>query len=158
MKISTHRSLRNHLPVVIVLVAFASAGGCRQVVVPNAAPTRAQIAELWVEPSPSRDLFIGVGGRALMPRPDALFKVTAVKSSGFSEGYTVVDPRGREWSAKFPPEATTEVVASRLFWGLGLPSAADLPALPVAGRGREGSQSAASGTLPREEAGVQRSR
>ena len=77
------------------------------------------MAELWVEPSPSRNLFLGVGGRALMPRPDALFKVTEVKSSGFSEGYTVVDPRGREWSAKFPPEAMTEVVASRLFWGLG---------------------------------------
>ena len=28
-------------------------------------------------------------------------------------------PDGREWSAKFPPEASTEVVASRIHWGIG---------------------------------------
>ena len=42
-----------------------------------------------------------------------------MKRGGFSRGYTVKDPDGREWSAKFPPEAATEVVASRILWGIG---------------------------------------
>jgi hypothetical protein len=31
----------------------------------------------------------------------------------------VLGPDEREWSAKFPPEAPTEVVASRILWGAG---------------------------------------
>jgi hypothetical protein len=31
----------------------------------------------------------------------------------------VTGPDDREWSAKFPPEAGTEVVASRILWGIG---------------------------------------
>jgi hypothetical protein len=42
-----------------------------------------------------------------------------IKQSGFSRGYTVADSAGHHWSAKFPPEASTEVVASRLHWGIG---------------------------------------
>jgi len=34
-------------------------------------------------------------------------------------GFTVDDPKGGKWSVKLPPEATTEVVASRLLWGVG---------------------------------------
>jgi hypothetical protein len=82
-------------------------------------PTPVQLAELWVDPEPDRDLFWGVGGKRLAPDPDAVYTVTEIKREGFSRGYTVVDPGGREWSAKFPPEAQTEVVASRLLWGLG---------------------------------------
>ncbi len=119
MHVITHRSVSRHRALAFVLITLAATGACRQVVMPAAGPTRAEMAELWIEPSPNRDLFVGVGGRSLSPRPDALFKVTEVKTSGFSEGYTVVDPQGREWSVKFPPEATTEVVASRLLWGLG---------------------------------------
>ena len=80
------RSVFRHLTLAFVLVTLAAPAACRQVVVPAAAPTRAEMAELWIEPSPNRDLFVGVGGRALSPRPDALFKVTEVKTSGFSEG------------------------------------------------------------------------
>jgi hypothetical protein len=82
-------------------------------------PTPQQLAELWVAPEPRRDLFQGVGGARLAPDPSATYTVIEIKRGGFSRGYTVTDPRGREWSAKFPPEAGTEVVASRLLWGLG---------------------------------------
>ena len=79
----------------------------------------AELNELWVEPEPNRDLFYGVGGRALMPQPMTRFTVIGVKKGGFSDGYTLRDPRGSEWSAKLYPEARTEVVASRILWGLG---------------------------------------
>jgi len=82
-------------------------------------PTRAQLAELWIEPERERNLFWGVGGERLAPDSSARYTVIEIKRGGFSRGYTVTDPKGREWSAKFPPEASTEVVASRLHWGIG---------------------------------------
>ena len=71
------------------------------------------IAELWSAPARARDLFAGVGGSALAPDPAARYTVIEIKRNGFSRGYTVTDARDREWSVKFPPEASTEVVASR---------------------------------------------
>lgn len=84
-----------------------------------APPTTAELAELWVAPERGRDLFYGVGGRRLAPDPTVRYSVIEIKQAGFSRGYTVTDPAGREWSAKFPPEAQTEVVASRIHWGIG---------------------------------------
>lgn len=82
-------------------------------------PTAERLAELWTAPESSRDLFYGVGGKALAPDPAARYTVVEIKRSGFSRGYTLKDPEGHEWSAKFPPEAPTEVTASRIVWGLG---------------------------------------
>ena len=82
-------------------------------------PTAAQLAELWVEPNAPRDLFWGIGGKRLAPDPAATYTVIEVKRTGFSRGYDVKGPDGREWSAKFPPEAPTEIVASRIHWGIG---------------------------------------
>ena len=82
-------------------------------------PSAAELAELWVEPKPGRDLFYGVGGPQLAPNPLAIFTVIEAKKGGFSSGYTVLDSRGKEWSAKLYPEARTEVVASRIFWAVG---------------------------------------
>ena len=82
-------------------------------------PTPEQLAQLWVDPERDRDLFWGVGGKRLAPDPSVKYKVIEVKRGGYSRGYTVVDPRDREWSTKFPPEAGTELVASRLHWGIG---------------------------------------
>jgi hypothetical protein len=76
-------------------------------------------SQLWIDPGTERDLFWGVGGRRLAPDADAPYKVIEVKQGGFSSGLTVTGPQGREWSAKFPPEAPTEVVASRIVWGVG---------------------------------------
>lgn len=82
-------------------------------------PTAEQLAELWTAPGPGRDLFYGVGGKALVPDASAHYTVIEIKRSGFSRGYTLKDSDGREWSAKFPPEAPTEVTASRILWGVG---------------------------------------
>jgi hypothetical protein len=82
-------------------------------------PAAAQRAELWTKPEADRDLFWGVGGKRLAPDPAVRYTVIEVKRGGFSRGYTVTGPGDREWSVKFPPEASTEVVASRLFWGVG---------------------------------------
>jgi hypothetical protein len=86
---------------------------------PPAPPTPQQLAELWVEPEGGRDLFWGVGGEQLKPDPSATYKIIDTKRGGFSMGFTVEDPAGHKWSVKLPPEATTEVVASRLLWGVG---------------------------------------
>ena len=77
------------------------------------------MAELWHAPERSRDLFWGVGGKRLAPDPVARYRVLEVKTTGFSSGLTVEGPAKRKWSVKFPPEASTEVVASRLLWGVG---------------------------------------
>jgi hypothetical protein len=83
------------------------------------APDNGDLAQLWVDPGRNRDLFWGVGGKRLAPDPAAIYKVIEIKRGGFSSGYTVIGPGKREWSAKFPPEAPTEVVASRILWGAG---------------------------------------
>ncbi len=82
-------------------------------------PTREQLAELWIAPQPGRDLFYGIGGARLAPDPSAVYTVIDIKRTGFSRGYTVKDPHDREWSTKFPPEAPTEVTASRILWAVG---------------------------------------
>jgi len=82
-------------------------------------PTPAQLAELWHDPGSERDLFWGVGGERLAPDPAATYTVLETKKSGFSMGMTVEGPGSRKWNAKFPPEAPTEVVASRILWAVG---------------------------------------
>jgi len=82
-------------------------------------PTAEQLAQLWVDPGRNRDLYWGVGGQRLAPDPAATYKVIEVKRTGFSMGLTVEGPGERHWSAKMPPEAPTEVVASRILWGAG---------------------------------------
>lgn len=84
-----------------------------------ALPGADAVAALWRAPESARDLFGGVGGTERAPNPRALFLVTEVKEGSYSEGYSVKDPDGHEWSVKFPPEAQPEVVSSRIFWGLG---------------------------------------
>jgi len=86
---------------------------------PKRSSVQAPLAELWVEPEANRDLFHGVGGPKLAPDPKAKYTVIEMKQGGYSRGYTVVDPNKHEWSVKFPPEAGTEIIASRIHWGIG---------------------------------------
>lgn len=108
---------RTTLWIAIVAIAVACAPAIRSTV--SAPPDRALVAQLWVEPDSERDLYWGVGGRALAPDAGGRYQVTEVKRGGFSEGYTLKDAAGRLWSAKFRPEGLTEVVASRILWGVG---------------------------------------
>ena len=103
---------------VTALVAAAACGNPIQSTL-HGPPSREQIGELWSRPEPGRDLFYGVGRKALAPDPAERYTVIEIKRSGFSRGYTVKDSRDREWSVKFPPEAPTEVAASRILWGIG---------------------------------------
>jgi hypothetical protein len=106
-------------------VAFAAFGGlviaCHPAVKSTVSRpvTAAQLAQLWVEPDRSRDLYWGVGGQPLAPDNSTSYTVFDIKRTGFSQGYTVEDKAKRRWSVKFPPEAAPEVVASRIHWGIG---------------------------------------
>jgi hypothetical protein len=79
------------------------------------------MSELWIEPADlaSRDLFLGPGGRALAPRPNARYELDKRDTSGFSITFDLRDERGQEWSVKIGPEAQTEVVSARLVWAMG---------------------------------------
>jgi hypothetical protein len=101
----------------VVCIATACHAAIRSTL--TSPPTQDQTAELWYAPEPNRDLFAGVGGARLAPDPNVTYKVLEVKHGGFSRGLTVEGPGARKWSAKFPPEASTEVVASRILWGVG---------------------------------------
>ena len=107
--------------MILVFTALAAACGGRTVVVsPHAPLTPAQIAELRVDPGAApRDLFWGVGGRRYAPPAEATYALVARDATGFSVSYDVTSPDGTEWSAKIGPEAQTEVVVSRIVWGLG---------------------------------------
>ena len=106
---------------VLILCAVIGLTACQRTVrstLPGA-PDAALLAQLWTQPERGRDLFWGVGGKRLAPDPAARYTVIEIKRGGFSRGYTVTGPNDREWSVKFPPEAPTEVVASRIIWGIG---------------------------------------
>jgi hypothetical protein len=78
------------------------------------------MSQLRVDPGDRpRDLFWGVGGKQYAPPPDAMYTFKAKDETGFSVSYDVIGPDGLEWSAKIGPEAQTEVVLSRILWGLG---------------------------------------
>ena len=64
--------------VVVALAALASAGAAGVQTVPATDPA-ATLAELWVDPGRNRDLFWGVGGRALAPDPEARYTVLEMK-------------------------------------------------------------------------------
>jgi len=109
--------MRRHGSVLLIAVWMVTS--CHSPLPAAVAPTAAVLAELWHEPEPGRNLYWGVGGEALAPDPHAKYTVIEEKKGGFSRGLTVEDPDHRKWSVKFPPEASTEIVASRLLWGVG---------------------------------------
>ena len=81
---------------------------------------REQMAELWSAPEPGPRSVLGRRRRARSrPIRSRTYKVLEIKRGGFSMGITVEGPDERKWSVKLPPEAPTEVVASRLLWGVG---------------------------------------
>src|SRR5918999_2159553 len=105
----------------VVLALFVACGGStRGVRLPPTPPSAEQLAQLWVDPGGTpRDMFWGAGGEKLAPPKDARYTFEQKDELGFSVSYDVKSPDGVEWSAKIGAEAQTEVVLSRVLWGLG---------------------------------------
>lgn len=114
-------SRRASSTIAIAWVLAAAACGGRTVVVSPRTPVPAsRLAELRIDPGATpRDLFWGVGGRRYAPPPDAAYRLVEKDETGFSVSFDVTGPDDLEWSAKIGPEAQTEVVVSRVLWGLG---------------------------------------
>ena len=95
-------------------------GGGIAIRAPERPPSPDQVKELWIDPgNQPRDLLWGVGGQKYAPAPDAVYTFEARDDVGFSSSYDVRDPQGGEWSAKIGPESQSEIVLSRILWGLG---------------------------------------
>jgi hypothetical protein len=107
-------------PVLWVLVS-CSAPVLQRAPVTPAAPSRAPLAELWVEPEDltSRDLMRGSGDPARAPSESAAYTVIQRDDTGFSKGFDVVDANGQKWDIKVGPEVQPEIVLSRILWALG---------------------------------------
>jgi len=111
-------ALRALLVAGVILAAGSCAQALRQVpVAPAAGPP---INQLWIAPVDlsSRDLYLGPGGKALVP-DSASYTFLKRDTSGASGGYDVRDTEGREWKVKFGIEAQPEIVVSRLLWAIG---------------------------------------
>jgi hypothetical protein len=104
----------------VLLLAFMACGKRTTIRVPDTPPDARTLAELWVDPAgETRDLFWGIGGQRYAPRPDTVWRLKQRDDAGFSVSFDVEDANDLEWSAKIGPEAQTEVVVSRLLWGVG---------------------------------------
>ena len=109
-----------------LIVASFIALNCGRPVINNRpatpeAPPRAPLTELWNEPRDleRRNLLVGSAPTDQAPSKDVEYKVVKLDRSGYSDGYDVVGPDGREWDIKVGKEAQTEVVVSRILWALG---------------------------------------
>ncbi|HKC56205.1 MAG TPA: hypothetical protein VKC35_08755 [Vicinamibacterales bacterium] len=106
--------------VVALALAAAACGGAIEIKPPVQPPSPDALRQLWVDPGREpRDLFWGIGGQKYAPKPDAAYTFKERDTTGFSTKYEVKGPGDIEWSAKIGPEAQTEVLMSRILWGLG---------------------------------------
>jgi len=112
--------LRVTSAVVAIALGAAACGGAIAIKPPERPPSADEIKQLWIDPGKEpRDLFWGIGGKKYAPKPDAPYKFKERDNTGFSTKYEVKDADDVEWSAKIGPEAQTEVLLSRILWGLG---------------------------------------
>jgi hypothetical protein len=112
------------LTVVLLLSTVVACAGrtAPRAIAPATDPVN--VDELWKEPTDlaSRDLFHGSGGPELAPDPNAAFTFVSADRSGYSPGFDVKGPDGREWSVKTGKESQTEIVSSRVLWAIGGPT------------------------------------
>ncbi len=85
---------------------------------------------------PARDLFLGPGGKEMVPD---LNKVTLIKEEkgGASKKYRIRDGKNREWVAKIGREAQPETASVRLLWGIGFKTEINylVPSITIPGKG-----------------------
>ena len=79
------------------------------------------LLELWNEPTDlaNRNLMLGSSRPENAPSKNEMFTVTGLDKTGFSKGYDVTGPDGREWKIKLGKEVQPEIVLSRILWALG---------------------------------------
>ncbi len=79
------------------------------------------LLELWSDPTDlaQRDLLWGSSRKANAPSKDDVYTVLALDTTGYSKGYDVKGPDGREWDIKVGKEVQSEMVLSRILWALG---------------------------------------
>jgi len=84
-------------------------------------PAPQAVLELWSEPTDlaERDLIWGSGSEKAAPAKNEVYTVLALDRSGYSRGYDVKGPDGREWDVKVGNEVQSEIVVSRILWALG---------------------------------------
>jgi len=113
--------LRSFCAAILVTASAAVLGSAQSASMAVPSTAIEAVAELWQPPHDlsSRDLFHGPGGAELAPKAETPFTWVADDTSGYSRGFDVRGPDGREWSAKIGPEAQSEVVASRILWAIG---------------------------------------
>jgi hypothetical protein len=79
------------------------------------------LGELWSDPKDlaERDLLLGSSRPDHAPSKNDAFTVVSLDKTGFSKGYDVTGPDGREWKIKLGKEVQPEIVVSRILWALG---------------------------------------
>jgi hypothetical protein len=133
------KALASRASILVTLGILILATACAHTIrsTATAPPSAETLAELWELPQniASRDLFHGPGGVELAPRPDAEYTWVATDTTGYSPGFEVRGPDGREWNVKIGSEAQPEVVASRVLWAMGYhqPNVYYLPAWKLSG-------------------------
>lgn len=101
------------LPGLLLALAVAST------VCPSELKHRHAIEIIWQDPGnvSRRDLVLGPGGRAMMPRAPLHF--IEEELAGTNPKIKVRDHNGREWSVKWGPEAYASPFSSHLVWACG---------------------------------------
>ena len=128
--------------LLIALLPLVGCQGCARALKPLDTRGAPVIAELWQDPTETRDLFHGPGGPQHAPK-ERRFTFLAQDTTGWSPGFDVRDGAGLEWSVKLGPEAQSEVVTSRILWAIGFhqPPTYYLPEWELSG-GMSGTQPA----------------
>jgi hypothetical protein len=109
-----------------LVVASCLALNCGRPIINNRpvapdATSRVPLTQLWNDPHDleRRDLRWGSAPADQAPSTAVEYEVRKRDTTGYSNGYDVVGPDGREWDIKVGSEAQTEVVLSRILWALG---------------------------------------
>ena len=113
------------LPVCLLALTCLTTA-CARPVLGTASPVRQpspQVAllELWSEPTDiaRKDLLWGSTRAENAPSPTDVYTVLSLDKSGYSRGYDVQGPDGRQWKIKLGDEVQSEIVASRILGALG---------------------------------------